>query len=278
MSAFGRLLRKLSVDQWRAIDDDINAELASKPAAVQAQARLGGAFEWRALVVLLVVCLSLTVQEYWGERALYMELYPRQPGDDYWHLKSFGWWTGWRFGGYVLIPMIAILLMPGERIRDYFISPKGFIRHLWIYVGLFVLVFPAVYIASKTESFQRTYPFYKWANRSMTDFLIWEAMYAVQFLSLEFFFRGFMLHGLRYSMGSKAIFVMIVPYCMIHYGKPMPETLGAIGAGLILGTVAMRTRSIWGGVLIHVGVAITMDFLAVGHCPSADSNLPCKGH
>ena len=35
---------------------------------------------------------------------------------------------------------------------------------------------------------------------------------------------------------------MIVPYCMIHYGKPLPETLGAIGAGLILGTLAMRTQ------------------------------------
>ncbi len=61
---------------------------------------------------------------------------------------------------------------------------------------------------------------------------------------------------------------MIVPYCMIHYGKPMPETLGAIGAGLILGTLAMRTKSIWGGVLIHIGVAMTMDVLALQGCPT----------
>jgi membrane protease YdiL (CAAX protease family) len=54
---------------------------------------------------------------------------------------------------------------------------------------------------------------------------------------------------------------------MIHYGKPLPETLGAIGAGVILGTLAMRTRSIWGGVLIHIGVAITMDMLALRGLP-----------
>jgi membrane protease YdiL (CAAX protease family) len=59
-----------------------------------------------------------------------------------------------------------------------------------------------------------------------------------------------------------------VPYCMIHYGKPMTETIGAIFAGVILGTLAMRTRSIWGGVLIHVGVAWTMDLLAIAQCPS----------
>ena len=103
----------------------------------------------------------------------------------------------------------------------------------------------------------------------------WEAMYAIQFLSLEFFFRGFMLQGLRRAFGSGAIVVMMVPYCMIHYGKPMPETFGAIGAGLILGTLAMRTRSIWGGVMIHVGVAWTMDLLAVSQCPTADSGRPC---
>jgi membrane protease YdiL (CAAX protease family) len=55
----------------------------------------------------------------------------------------------------------------------------------------------------------------------------------------------------------------------------MAETFGAIGAGLILGTLAMRTRSIWGGVMIHVGVAWTMDLLAVSQCPSADSGRPC---
>ncbi len=63
---------------------------------------------------------------------------------------------------------------------------------------------------------------------------------------------------------------------MIHfYGKPFPETIGAIFAGIILGTLAMRTRSIWGGVLIHVGVAMTMDALALQHCPPAESGLPC---
>ncbi|MCB9560026.1 MAG: CPBP family intramembrane metalloprotease [Kofleriaceae bacterium] len=166
--------------------------------------------------------------------------------------------------------------MPGERLRDYHISMRGFIKHLWVYVVLFALVLPAVYLASKTASFQATYPFYKSANRSRFDLLAWEGLYALQFLSLEFFFRGFLLQGLRRALGSNAIFVMIVPYCMIHYGKPMPETFGAIGAGLILGTLAMRTRSIWGGVLIHVGVAVSMDLFALGHCPT-DGHHPCRG-
>jgi len=54
-----------------------------------------------------------------------------------------------------------------------------------------------------------------------------------------------------------------VPYCMIHYGKPFAETMGAIVAGIVLGTLAMKTRSIWSGFLIHVSVAISMDVAAL---------------
>jgi membrane protease YdiL (CAAX protease family) len=251
---------------WKAIDEDL---------ADEAVPREG--YDYRPVVVLVVVALSLTMQEYWGQHDDFSRLFPYDGHDPYYNLKSFFWWVGWRFVGYVVMPVIAILAMPGERLRDYYVSPRGFLRHLWIYVVLYMLVLPAVYMASKTQGFQMTYPFYKWANRSAFDFWAWQGMYAIQFLSLELFFRGFMLHGLR-SLGSRAIFVMIVPYCMIHYGKPMPETIGAIFAGMILGTLAMRTKSIWGGVAIHVSVATTMDLLAVGHCPPPDANSPCVGH
>jgi hypothetical protein len=66
-------------------------------------------------------------------------------------------------------------------------------------------------------------------------------------------------------MGAYAIFVMAVPYCMIHFHKPIAEVVGAIFAGIVLGTLAMVTRSIWCGVLIHISVAWTMDALALAH-------------
>jgi membrane protease YdiL (CAAX protease family) len=173
--------------------------------------------------------------------------------------------------------LIVIPCLPGERIRDYHLSPKGFFRHLVIYLGLFALVLPAVIIASRTQGFRDTYPFYRSANQSYADLFAWEGIYAAQFIALEFFFRGFLLQGLRKALGGNAVFVMIVPYCMIHYGKPMPETFGAIIAGLVLGSLAMRTRSIWGGVLIHVTVGVTMDLLALRWCPPMGSLTPCSG-
>jgi membrane protease YdiL (CAAX protease family) len=256
-----RLLRRISIDQWRAID----AETVRAPGEA-------GSASLQVLIVLVTVAASLTLQEYLGGRDVYASLFP--PDGYYWELRGYVWWSGWRVFGYVIIPMIVIRCLPGQRIRDYHVSPRGFFRHLWIYVVLFAAVLPAVLYASTTPAFRQTYPFYRIANRSYVDLAMWEGLYAVQFLALEFFFRGFLLHGLRRALGSNAIFVMLVPYCMIHYGKPMPETFGAIGAGLILGTLALRTRSIWGGVLIHVGVATTMDVLALRGCPPF-GGAPC---
>jgi len=50
---------------------------------------------------------------------------------------------------------------------------------------------------------------------------------------------------------------------MIHFGKPFLETMAAILAGVVLGTLSMKTRSIWSGFLIHVSVAISMDMAAL---------------
>jgi len=50
---------------------------------------------------------------------------------------------------------------------------------------------------------------------------------------------------------------------MIHFGKPLPETIGAIFAGIVLGSMSLKSNSIWLGVLLHFSVAISMDFFAV---------------
>ncbi len=94
----------------------------------------------------------------------------------------------------------------------------------------------------------------------------------MQFFALEVFFRGFMLHALKRPMGAYAIFAMIVPYCMIHYHKPIAEVLGAVAAGTVLGTLSLHTGSIWCGVLIHVSVAWSMDSLALMHTVGSPGN------
>lgn len=258
-----RGLRFLTLDQWRAID----RETVRSPDEA-------GRTNLIVLAVLATVAVVLTLQEYFGDHQTFRQFFPNAKGK-YFELYGFVWWSGWRVFGYVIIPMLVLLVLPGEHLRDYHFSFKGFFKHLWIYVLLYLLILPGVIAASTTKSFRHTYPFYRMANRSSFDLWAWQALYAAQFVALEVFFRGFILQGLRRAFGANAIFVMIVPYCMIHYGKPLPETIGAILAGLILGTIAMRTKSIWGGALIHIGVATTMDVLALRGCPPTGSGKFC---
>jgi membrane protease YdiL (CAAX protease family) len=55
---------------------------------------------------------------------------------------------------------------------------------------------------------------------------------------------------------------------MIHFGKPYLEAVGAIVAGIALGSLSMKTKSIYQGFLVHITVAALMDWLSLRrrHC------------
>ena len=114
-------------------------------------------------------------------------------------------------------------------------------------------------------SFQSEYLIYRLApgESLWPRWFIWEIGYALQFVAVEFLFRGFMVHGLRPQFAGFAVGIMTIPYCLIHFGKPWQETCAAVLAGLALGWLSLRTRSIWWGVLLHVSVAWSMDTLSL---------------
>lgn len=261
--------RVFFLETWRDLDREAESEKRNR----------GEGYDWRPLVVFALGGVCLTLMEYFGggntfERVLRAidEAGAHSPlarqtidamrANPYRGLFQYCWWSGWRVLGYFLIPAISIWCM-GGRIRDYGLSTRGFLEHAWIYVFFYVIVLGCVVVVSFSPSFANYYPFYKQAQRSWSDLVLWELLYAAQFFSLEFFFRGYWLQACKRTMGSAAIFAMIVPYCMIHYGKPWLEAIAAIFAGVVLGTLALRTRSIWSGFLIHVSVALSMDLAAL---------------
>ena len=217
----------------------------------------------------LLMCwfaVILTLMEYYGHSGsvFYKWFMMLLPNDSmYRPVYRHIFWSLSCSTAYFVLPAIVITLTPGDRIRNYGTRFKGLTEHLWIYVMLYLIISPAVVLVSYFPSFQRTYPFYHLASRSFTDLSLWWFFYGIQFFTLEFFFRGYILHGLKKNVGALAIFFSAVPYCMIHFGKPLPETLGAIIAGIALGILSLRTLSIWSGFLIHISVAFTMDILSM---------------
>lgn len=230
--------------QWRAID------ATSRPGAGPAI----GTFERWLLVVAVLVMVGQRfpasgnhLARLVGESSTWFVL----ADDLQWALGSAAF--------YVLLPVVHLRLA-GRSLRDGLnLGVAGTGRHLGVYLAMLALMVAPVLVVAASADFQRIYPFYPLAGRSWIDLVAWELAYAAQFVGLEVFFRGYLLEGLRRPLGSGAIFVMCVPYVMLHFGKTGLESLAALVAGLVLGTLAMRWRSIWGGALLHVGVAWTMD-------------------
>jgi len=256
---------------WRELDE----ESLVRRAEVHAKGRM----DHRPFIALVSIAVILTIQEYYGGRQYFeTTVLPMLSKIDLQHggmklgkyddLYGFAWWAGTRIFGYVLPFALWKIFFPKDSLLDLGLRTKGFFDHAWIY-GLFLaVVLPAMLLVSAQPDFGSYYPFYKNAPRSWFDFLVWESMYFAQFFALEMFFRGFFLGVLRKSFGSGAIFAMAVPYCMIHFGKPYLEAVGAIVAGIALGSLSMKTKSIYQGFLVHITVAALMDWLSLRrrHC------------
>ena len=135
------------------------------------------------------------------------------------------WWGLTRILGYLVPLILWRLFFPRDRLADFGLRVRGLRDHAWIYALCVVVMVPVVLFVSRQRDFIDYYPMYKQAGRSWLDFGVWEVVYLAQFFTLEIFFRGFWLRAMR-GFGAGAIWSMIVPYCMIHFGKPFPETLG----------------------------------------------------
>ena len=91
---------------------------------------------------------------------------------------------------------------------------------------------------------------------------IYELCYGFDFISVELFFRGFLVVALSRFVGKDAILVMVVVYAFLHFGKPAGETISSIFGGYILGILAYSSRNIYGGLVAHLGVAWGMEYFA----------------
>lgn len=163
---------------------------------------------------------------------------------------------------YVVVPAMVIRFGFRRSLSDFGIRPRGFRRHLPLYLVLVLPVLGLVIWVSYSEAFLATYPFYR-NPRAIGDLVLWEVLYVSQFFALEFFFRGFWIHGTRDRLGVLSVFAMLAPYVMIHFTKPFREALGALVAGIVLGLLSLGTRSIWGGFFVHGLVAVAMDLAAL---------------
>ena len=138
------------------------------------------------------------------------------------------------------------------------------------YFYLICCIAPFMYIAANQPHFLTYYPTISWENglkhftafSKKWAFIIYEINYALNFIKVELIFRGMLIIGMIKFLGKDCILPMVCFYCTIHFGKPLGECLSSIAGGYIVGTFAYYSKNIYGGIIVHIFIALSMDIIA----------------
>jgi hypothetical protein len=234
-------------------------------------------FDVRVTVIMTVSAIMLLVFKKYGTSSFFestiawreLKSHPRLSvmGDFYWFLSCF----------FMLGVVPVLITLPGTKLKSFGLG-LGDVRFGLKWVGILAAVMlPIVAIASRSTAFANYYPLndqigahaveYFSGKNKRDDFLMWfiayELLYATYFVGWELFFRGYLTFGLYEKLGINGVLAANLPFVLMHAGKPFPEGLGSVIAGIALGMFALRARSFWYCWLIHALIAFSMDVLAI---------------
>lgn len=181
----------------------------------------------------------------------------------------------------VVIPCLIIKFWFKEKLSDYGLGlPKGKTNIKLSVIAFFVtlaIALPLFYFGSFDAAMQAEYPLFGKGNiTTWSGFIVYELVYFVFFIIIEFIFRGYLLFGLYgvrdnralervkgwkgpLVFGLYAVLIQMLAYTMWHVTKPVPEYVGALVWGVAVAAVALRIRSIWPIILVHWVLNVFID-------------------
>lgn len=162
----------------------------------------------------------------------------------------------------VLIPVFIIWWIKDKDNQPFYGTAA--LRNAKPYLLMLLIMIPLIALASTQKDFLQMYPKARFIQEldlpsKKFNYIIFELCYGFDFISIEFFFRGFLILSLLRICGPHCIIPVACFYCSIHFGKPFGEAISSFWGGLLLGIVSYNTQSIWGGLIVHLGIAWLME-------------------
>jgi membrane protease YdiL (CAAX protease family) len=189
------------------------------------------------------------------------KLFPDSIGTNY--QKAFQQPMNW-FGA-LLVMLPLLMLMHWLLEKKWTLYGIKQTQSLKTYILLIAFMLPLLIWASLQHDFSLVYPKAGIVGRQLGDeanplhYLLFETAYAADFFTIEFFFRGFLIVALSKLIGKQCLLPVALFYFSIHLGKPMMEAVSSFFGGLILGSISYHSKSIWGGLLVHISIALLME-------------------
>jgi membrane protease YdiL (CAAX protease family) len=151
---------------------------------------------------------------------------------------------------YGLFPLLVILIILRKNPLDFGLrigSPR-----IWGFYTIVICLIAGVilYTASYNTSLQNYY------RDKEFSFIAYCLTSCASLFASEFIYRGFLLFGLREKLKEGSILLQMVPFALLHLGKPELETISTILTGLLFGYVAYRGKSFWPAFIIHLFINV----------------------
>ena len=217
----------------------------------------------KVVAIFLSVAILQTISFYFTSRRFFRaNLFEQfQNYSDPYLLEYLYWFVG-DFFTFFILGILVIKFGFKEKLSDFGLQLGDFKVGLKISLIFLSVMIILVWFASATPAFAEKYPHLSSAKSDWNTLFIYEAGMLLYMFAWEFIWRGFMLFGLEKKFGGYAVLMQMIPFVILHNGKPFLETFGAIFGGIALGILALRTRSIYYCVLTHIGVMFSIDLIS----------------
>jgi hypothetical protein len=210
--------------------------------------------------VLLTVALIAFVSIHYASPSFFRRIFDT---DDDKYYSTLYWFSADGFL-MLIVPIILILFVLKGKPSDFGFK-IGDSKFGLISSAVFILIMlPVIWIVSGSETFAKAYPQAGIKVKENISVLIYyELFVGFYMLAWEFFWRGYMLFGLKDKFGYYAVFIQTIPFVILHRGKPEIEVFASIFAGLVLGVQSLRANSFIYCFLVHWVVMIFVDVISV---------------
>lgn len=163
-----------------------------------------------------------------------------------------------------ILPFLSIKLIFREKLSEYGFTLGDKKFGIISFMIFFLVMLVIVWIISGSQLFASAYPQGgPRVRESLSIFLFYEFCVLIYMFGWEFFWRGYVLFGLEKKFGYYSVFIQMIPFFILHKGKPELELFASIFAGLILGIQALRSRSFIYSWILHWFVMVSIDGISV---------------
>lgn len=166
---------------------------------------------------------------------------------------------------FFLIPVLYGVIVMKKDLKFFGLGVGNYKSGLIYMLLIPFIILPLIYFASKMPDVRGEYPLARSLISDQSHLIVYELAYFLfYYIAWEFYFRGFLLFGLKDRFGTfNAILIQTISSCLIHIGKPEGEILGSIAVGILFGIIAVKTRSVWYVVILHASIGILTDLFVI---------------